>query len=57
MKCTKEAKLGALSFDVENSIALFLSFRKILYRAGKNTSQKIIEVMVFNTINFHCYVI
>ena len=52
-----EIKQGALSFDVENSIAPLLGFRKIEYKQGKYTSQKIGDVTGFRTINIHCNVI
>ena len=39
MKCKIEIKQGALSFDVENSIAPLLGFRKVVYKAGIHTSQ------------------
>ena len=32
MKCFMELKQGALSFDIENSIASLLRFRKIIYK-------------------------
>ena len=35
MKCLMEIKQGALSFDVENSIAPLLGFKKIIYKKGK----------------------
>ena len=54
MKCKMEIKQGALSFDVENSIGSLLGFRKVLYRAVTYTSQKIVHIMGFNTINIHC---
>ena len=54
MKCKMEIKQGALSFDVENSIASLLGFRKIVYKQGKYTSQKIIDIMGFSTINIRC---
>ena len=57
MKCIMETKQGALIFDVENSIASLLGFRKIFYKQGKYTSQKIIDIMGFSTINIHCNVI
>ena len=57
IKCKMEIKQGALSFDVENSIAPLLVFRTIVYRAGIYTSQKIIDIMGFSTINIHCNVI
>ena len=52
-----ETKQGSLSFDVQNSIASFLGFRKTLYKPSKNTSQKIIDIMSFTTINIHFNVI
>ena len=57
MKCKMEIKQGALSFDVENSIAPLLGFRKVVYKAGIYTSQKIFDIMVLSTINIHCNVI
>ena len=56
MKCKMEIKQGSLNFDIENSIAPLLGFRNIVYEQGKNTSQKIIDIMGFCTINFHCNV-
>ena len=47
-----EIKRGALSFDIENSIASLLGFRKIIYKKGKYKSQKIIDIMGFNNITF-----
>ena len=52
-----EIKQGALSFDVENSRGSLLGFRKVLYRAGTYTSQKIVDIKGFNTINIHCNII
>ena len=57
MKCLMEIKQGAISFDIENPIAPLLGSRKIVYKKGKYTSQKIIDVMGFSTINIHCNVI
>ena len=57
MKCLMEIKLGAISFDVENSIASLLGFRKAVYKQGKYTSQKIVDIMGFSTINIHFNVI
>ena len=57
MKCKMEIKQGVRSFDVENSIGSLLGFRKVLYRAGTYTSQKIVDIMVFNNINIHCNII
>ena len=48
---------GAPSFDVENSIAPLLGFRKIVYKKGTYTSQKMVDIMGFSTINIHCNVI
>ena len=52
-----EIKQGAINFDIENLIAPLLGFRKIVYEQGKLTSQKIIDIMGFSTINIHCNVI
>ena len=57
MKCLMEIKQGTVSFDVENSIASLLGFRKAVYKQGKYTSQKIVDIMGFSTINIHCNVI
>ena len=57
MKSLLEIKQGAINFDIENSIAPLLGFRKIVYEQGKHTSQKIIDFMGFSTINVHCNVI
>ena len=57
MKCKMEIKQGALKFDIENSIASLLGFRKVVYKPGKYTSQKFIDIMGFSTINNHCNVI
>ena len=52
-----ETEQGALSFDVDNSIAPLLGFGKIVYKQAKYTSQKIIDIMRFSTINIHCNII
>ena len=52
-----EIKQGAINFEIENSIAPLLEFRKIVYKKGKYTSQKILDIMGFSTINIHCNVI
>ena len=52
-----EMKQGAINFDVENSIASLLGFRKAVYKQGKYSSQKIVDIMGFSTINIHCNVI
>ena len=57
MKCEMKIKQEVLSFDVENSIGSLLGFRKVLYRAGTYTSQKIVDIMGFNAINIHCNII
>ena len=57
MNCLMEIKQGAISFDIENSIASSLGFRKIVYKKGKHKSQKIIDTMCFNNINIHCKII
>ena len=57
MKCLMEIKQGTISFDVENSIASLLGFRKAVYKQGNYTSQKIVDIMGLSTINIHCNVI
>ena len=57
MKCLIEIKEGAINLDVENSIASLLGFRKAVYKQGKYSSQKIVDIMGFSTINIHCNVI
>ena len=57
MKCLMEIKQGALSFDIENSIASLLELRKIIYKKSKYKSQKILDIMGFNNINIHCNII
>ena len=56
MKCLMEIKQGAITFDVENSIASLIGFRKAVYKQAKYTSQKIVDIMGFSTINIHCNV-
>ena len=57
MKCLMEMKQGAINFHVENSIGLLLGFRKAVYKQGKYSSQKIVDIMGFSTININCNVI
>ena len=57
MKSLMEVKQSAINFDIENSIAPILGFRKIVNEQGKYTSQKIVDIMGFSTINIHCNVI
>ena len=57
MKSLMEVKQGAIIFDIENSIAPLLGFRKIVYEQENHTSQKIADIMGFSAINIHCNVI
>ena len=57
MKGLLEIKQGVITFDIENSIAPLLGIRKKVYKKGKYTSQKIVDIMGFSTINIHCNVI
>ena len=57
MKSLMEIKQGAINFNIENSIAPLLGLRKIVYKKGKYTSQKIVDIMGISTINIHCNVI
>ena len=56
MKSLMEVKQGAINFDIENSIAPILGFRKIVYEQGKYL-RKMLILWVLGTINFHCNVI
>ena len=56
MKSLMEIKQGVINFDIENSIAPLLGFRKKIYKKVKYTSQKIVDIMGFSTINLHCNV-
>ena len=49
MNCKIEIKQDSLRFDVEDSIAPLLGYRKILNKANIYTSQKFIDVGGFNT--------
>ena len=57
MKSLMEVNQGAINFDIENSIAPLLGFRKIVYEKDKYTSQKIVDIMGFSTIKIHCNVV
>ena len=57
MKCKMEVLQGVIKFDVENSVASLLGFDKQIYSRGKYTTNKIIDIMGFNTINIHCNII
>ena len=56
MKCLMEIKHGAFSFDIENSLASLLGYKKN-YKKGRYKSQEIINIMGFNNINIHCNII
>ena len=57
LKCKMEVLQGVINFNVENSVASLLRFRKIVYKKGKYISQKVVDIMGFSTINNHCNVI
>ena len=57
MKCLIEIKQGAINFDIENSIAPLLGFKKLVFKQFKYKSQNIIVIMGFSTFNIHCNVI
>ena len=57
MKWKMEVKQGVINFDVENSVASLLGFDKQIYSRGKNTTNKIIDILGLNTINIHCNII
>ena len=56
-KCLMEIKQSEINFDIENSLATILGFRKKVYEQGKYKSQTIIDIKGFSTINNHCKVI
>ena len=43
-----------LNFNLDNSIASLLGIEKQVYHFGKNTANKIVDTIGFNTINIHC---
>ena len=57
MKCKIVVKQGVINFDVENSVASLLGFDNEIYSRVKYTTNIIIDLMGFNTINFHCNII
>ena len=57
MKSLMKIKQGAINSEIESSIAPLLGFGKIVYKKGKYTSQKIVDIMGFSTNNIHCNVI
>ena len=57
MKCKMEVLQGVFNFNVENSVASVLGFDEQIYSRGKYTTNKIIDIMGFKTINVHCNVI
>ena len=52
-----ETKQNSINFDIEKSLAALIGFRKIIYKQGKYTSQKLIDIIGFSTINNRCNVI
>ena len=57
LKCKMEVQQGVIIFVVENSVASLLGFGKQIYSRGKYTTNKIIDIMGFKTINIHCNII
>ena len=57
MKCLMEIKQGAINFDVANSIASLLGFRKKYMIKVNMHLKKIIDIMGFSTININCNLI
>ena len=57
MKCRMVVLQGVIISDVENSVASLLGFDKQISSRGKYTTNKIIDIMGFNTINIHCNII
>ena len=52
MKSIKEKIQGEKNFDIENSKAPLLGFRKIVYRKGKYTFPKIVDIVVLVLLKF-----
>ena len=52
MKCLMEIKQGALSFDLENSIASLLGFRKIVYKRENINIRKLLILWVSIILTF-----
>ena len=50
-------KQGVIDFDLEKSVESLLGFDRQLYSRGKYTTNKIIDIMDFKTINIHCKII
>ena len=57
MKCKLEVLQGVINFNGENSVASLLGFDEQKYSRGKYTTNKIVDIMGFNTINTHCNII
>ena len=51
MKCMMDVLQSILNFNLDNSIA---SFNEQVYHFGKNTANKIVDTIGFNTINIYC---
>ena len=52
MKCLMEIKQGALSFDIENSLASLLGFRKIIYKKVDINLRKFLILWVLVLLTF-----
>ena len=52
-----EVLQGVINFNVQNLVASLLGFDEQIYSRGKYTTNKIIDIMGFNTINIHCNII
>ena len=57
IKSKMELLQGVINFNVENSVASLLGFDKHIYSRVKNSTNKFIDIMGFNTINIHCNII
>ena len=54
LKCTLTIEEGyVVSFDVENSIANLLGFKKRMYPAGENIGEEIVNILQINSILVH----
>ena len=57
MKCKMHVIRDVLNFDLDNSTASILRFRKRVYVFGKHTDCSIDDKMSFNIINIHCIIL
>ena len=57
MKCKTHIIKCVKSFNIDNSMSSLLGPNKEIYRFGKYTAIKNVDIMGFKTIIFHCNII